>query len=110
MLWWECGDIRVYSDQGEVLYSGPKFVRCEEYGCRAIVTDGQLKAHGACECGMRRFRPALKLTDDEKRKFLSHSYILSEWEEKMIFGEDIRWLPDAPSRRGNVDGQDAASA
>lgn len=100
MDWWECGDIKVYGDAGEVLYSGPKFVRCEEWGCKEIVTDGQIKAHGACKCGNRRFRTCTKLTAREKRRFLEGKYLLSEWEHKLIFGKDNIYLPDATFGKG----------
>lgn len=98
MDWWECGDIKVYSDAGEVLYSGPIFVRCEEYACRSLVTDGQIKAHGACVCGGRRYRMCRKLTDQERIDLEADKYLLADWEREMIFGKDHIELPEVAAK------------
>lgn len=98
MDWWECGDIKIYTDAGDVMYSGPKFVRCTEYGCQEIVTDGQIREHGACACGNKRYRSCRKLTETERKGMLNGAYLLSEWEYQMIFGEDNVYI-DPPAKK-----------
>lgn len=80
-----CGQIKVLNDQGERVYEGPSFVRCETYGCRKMVTNGHLEKHGACYCGGRKFRDAILLTEAEIEGLKEGRYELNEWERFFIW-------------------------
>lgn len=90
MHWYDCIDIRVTDDDGQVLYDGPKFLRCQYTECAEIATQGWLEEHdGHCYCGGRKFRPALLLTTEEKRAFMNGKYSLNAWETMMVGNDDI---------------------
>jgi len=83
-----CGDIRVFDDDEHLIYEGPTFLRCEEHGCRKMVTNGYLTKHGACSCGGRKFKNALVLTPDETQGLINGDYELNEWEQFFI-GQEL---------------------
>ena len=86
--WFDCFDIRIFSDYGDFVYEGPKFTRCNARDCGALVTNGQVQVHGQCQdCGNRELITARKLTSQEKKDLLNRVYLLTWWEEEMIFGE-----------------------
>jgi hypothetical protein len=82
-----CGDIRVLDDKGVLIYEGPTFLRCEQYGCRKMVTHGYLEKHGKCYCGGIRFRDAVLLTDEEQEGLRAGKYPLAAWEQAFIWEE-----------------------
>jgi hypothetical protein len=81
-----CGTIEVY-DKGEIVYKGPSFVRCTEYTCQKMVTNGYLEAHGHCYCGGVRFKDALGLLPEEVEGLREGRYLLNDWEKEFIWGE-----------------------
>lgn len=90
MHWYDCVDIKVIDD-GNVLYEGPKFLRCVYGECGRIATQGKLEesGQGRCWCGGRRFRGALLLTEDEKTGLMRGKYPLNVWETIMIGDDSI---------------------
>lgn len=82
-----CGDITIFDDDKNRIYKGPSFLRCEQYGCRKIVTNGYLAKHGACSCGGRKFRDAVLLTPEEIEGFRNGEYLLNEWEQFFVAEE-----------------------
>jgi hypothetical protein len=97
-----CGDIRIYDDDQQLIYDGPAFVRCEEYGCRKMVTNGYLENHGACSCGGRKFKNALMLTPDEIQGLRNGDYELNEWEQFFIAQELEREREEATDRHTRI--------
>ena len=88
MDWFECGDVDIFDDQtGDRVYSGPKFLRCHSMTCNRLVTHGQIDKMHSCDCGNRKVKPALQITEEEKAALLNRAYPLNWWEEEMIFGE-----------------------
>ena len=85
--WWEPCRIVVTDDDGTRVYEGPKFFRCYYQECRALVTHGQIERYGKCpECSGRKLGQAHKLTEGEKESYLNREYLMTTWEEEMIFG------------------------
>lgn len=79
-----CGEIVILDDDKKTIYRGPSFVRCEQYGCRKIATNGYLEKHGSCVCGGRKFRDAVVLTPEEIQGLKNGEYILNDWERFFI--------------------------
>lgn len=77
-------DIKVVDDDGTLLYEGPPFVRCEQYGCRKLVTQGQIEKDGACLCGGRKLAPAMALLPQEIEDLYAGLYPLVEWEQLFL--------------------------
>lgn len=84
--WQDCDDIRVLDDDGQVVYAGPRWVRCARAECNSLVTHGQIQQAGGCICGMRRVVPAWKLTSTEKAGLKRGYYPLLNWEHEAIHG------------------------
>lgn len=81
--WADCEDLVVRDDEGVVLYSGPKYLRCKRAECSELVTHGMAHA-GGCWCGNRRLGVALKLTTTEKALLKRGYYPLCAWEQALI--------------------------
>ena len=62
----ECGDVIVRNDDGQIIFSGPRFLRCGYAECNSLVTHGMIQEHGGCVCGGKRVRQAVKVTPDEE--------------------------------------------
>lgn len=85
---WECRDIVVFDDNGVAVYRGPRFLRCSrQVECGKIMTHGLLSCAGQCECGNRRFMPALKVLEAERAAILSGEIPTLVWELAMIEGQ-----------------------
>ena len=86
--WYDCEDIRVLDDEGDIIYVGPKWLRCAGPGCGNLVTHGGFEqTEGKCpECGWRRVVPAGKLKPKEKTALKKGRYPLVEWEQRLING------------------------
>ena len=89
--WYDCVDIVVKDDDGEIIYDGPKFLRCAyPSDCGSIVTHGWLDQNdGHCYCGGRKFRAALMLKPEEQRALMMGKHPLNEWETKMVGDDSI---------------------
>lgn len=85
--WYDCVDIEIRDDDGNLTYTGPKFLRCMADECGALVTHGTMDKFGSCMCGFRKVRPATKLTREEKNGLLNGKYLLNEW-ETICVGDD----------------------
>jgi hypothetical protein len=96
-----CGDIRILDDDKTLIYEGPSFVRCEQYGCRKMVTNGYLETHGNCYCGGRKFRDAILLTAEEEEGLRAGEYPLNEWERTFIW-EELKREREAADRDPGV--------
>lgn len=81
--WAVCEDIRVLTDDGAVLYAGPKYLRCKRAECASLVTHGMTHA-GGCFCGNRRLGVALRLTAQERALVKRGYYPLCDWEVVLI--------------------------
>ena len=86
--WTDCEDIRVI-DKGEVVYAGPRWLRCTRMECGGLVTHGRIR-NGGCPCGQRRVVGAYKLSTTEQWKLKRGHYALLPWEYEAIHGR----LPD----------------
>lgn len=84
MDWTVCEDIRVIADDGTVVFSGPKYLRCKRTECNLLVTKGMVKASGGCWCGNRRLGVALRLTKREAEQLKQGYYPLAIWEAALI--------------------------
>lgn len=84
--WSECEDIRVLGDDGQIIYTGPKWLRCAGPACGEIVTHGMFEKHdGRCgSCGWRRVTPATRLKPQEIEALRRGEYPLVEWEKRLI--------------------------
>lgn len=80
----DCEDIKVLADDGTVIFSGPKHLRCKREECRLLVTKGMIKAYGGCWCGNRRLIPAMRLTKVEAERLQQGYYPLATWEAALI--------------------------
>jgi hypothetical protein len=87
--WFDCVDVEIHDDDGQLVYSGPKFLRCMADECGQLVTHGMLAEYGSCSCGFRRVRPATVITRDEKSGLLNGKYLLNEWETICMGNDDI---------------------
>lgn len=83
--WAEPEDI-IVTDQGQVLYSGPKYVRCTRIECLSLVTQGMVQ-QGGCWCGNRRVGVVHLLTKAERRRLKAGYYPLTTWEQVLIAPE-----------------------
>ena len=83
--WKECEDIRVLDDDGHVIYSGPRWMRCARAECGGLVTHGMIR-NGGCPCGRMRVVAAWKLSATEKAMLKRGHYPLLDWEYKAIHG------------------------
>jgi len=79
-----CGEIVILNDDKKQIYRGPSFIRCEQHGCRKMVTNGYIEKYGACSCSGRKFRDAVVLTPEEIEGLKNGDYILNEWEKFFI--------------------------
>jgi hypothetical protein len=79
-----CEDVRVLTDDGALIYSGPKYHRCLRPECLLLVTKGMIKASGGCWCGNRRLGVALKVTTREAVRLKQGYYPLATWEAELI--------------------------
>lgn len=91
MPWYDCCDILVKDDDGNVIHDGPKFLRCMyPADCGIIVTHGMLERNdGICECGGRKFGPALRLKAEEREALLNGDTPLNEWEQMIVGNDEI---------------------
>lgn len=81
--WSKCEDVRVLDDDGAVIYSGPKYLRCKRSECNGLTTHAM--AHqGGCWCGNRRLGVALRLTTEERSLLKRGYYPLCAWELELI--------------------------
>ena len=87
--WWDCRYyVRVEPEENNgIAYFGPKWMRCDVQECRALVTQAHIESLGCCpECGNRKLRRALKLTDVERRQIEAGELPLNAWEIRMVKG------------------------
>ena len=90
MNWYDCVDIEVIDDDGNIIYDGPKFIRCTYVAdCGFVVTQGYLQEHGCCYCGGRKFAPARVIKPEERERLLSDETPKTEWEAMMIGDDSI---------------------
>lgn len=87
LQWWQCEDIEIFDDEGQLIYAGPRYFRCTRPEC--IATDHSLITHGmvrsgGCFCGNRRIGVALRLTKVEKERLAQWYYPLVSWEHGQI--------------------------
>jgi|GEM_PF-3833780 len=82
--WDVCEDIKVFDDEGKLIYTGPRYMRCGRPECLQLVTHGQI-ALGSCVCGNRRLRPALMLSEQERLGLRRGAYVLCPWELVAVF-------------------------
>ena len=80
--WTECDDLEV-TDDGRLLYAGPRYLRCTRAECHHLVTHGMI-ALGGCWCGNRRLGVAFRLTTEEKNLLKRGYYPLMDWEAAQI--------------------------
>jgi hypothetical protein len=85
-----CGRIEVKDAGGLVIYRGPSFVRCVQFSCRKMVTNGYIERHGHCYCGGRRFQDAVGLLPTEIEGLRRGDYPLNEWEAVFVAEELAR--------------------
>ena len=85
LSWKDCEDIRVLDDAGNVLYAGPRWMRCTRMECGGLVTHGMVR-NGGCPCGQRRVVGAYKLSSTEQWKLKRGHYALLPWEYEAIHG------------------------
>lgn len=89
MAWSDCTDIKVTDDDGQVLYEGPRYLRCVYGECSSVVTHGQIAKNGGCRCGGRKFRAAVLLTKTEQVQLMTGHYPLTDWETEYIGNNEI---------------------
>lgn len=81
----ECYEVRVWDDDGQTIYQGPRFVRC--YDCRVLHTIREINEEGGCKaCGVTKFKPAFKLTPQEKIDLVGGVYKMHPWERAILEG------------------------
>jgi hypothetical protein len=103
MDWTDITDVRITDEDGNVLYEGPKFLRCYYNECLSIVTQGQINLHGRCaSCGGRKFRQTVLLKQNEIMDLSSGKHVLAQWEKEMIDGS-IKELPAPVEKEQNDD-------
>ena len=93
--WGQCEDIIVRDNDGDVIYNGPKYLRCSRQQCNIIVTQAMVRS-GGCWCGNRRLIPAIRLTAAERMQVKSGYFPLSAWEVELIqpilpLNKDMGW-------------------
>lgn len=86
--WYECHDIDVRDDDGNIIYTGPKFMRCVYPECNSLVTQGKIDESGTCYCGGRKMRAAVRVTEEERGEILTGKRPLNDW-ERILFKEDF---------------------
>ena len=79
-----CYDVAVRDDDGEEIYSGPRFYRCVVPDCRKLITNGWIASGNPCICGGRRLSPATNLSDQEKDSLEKGFYVLLDWEQELL--------------------------
>lgn len=89
------------TDNGETIYKGPAFVRCTQFACQKIVTDGYIAEHGKCYCGNHKLIEATALTPEEEEGLLRGDYPLAPWEAFFI-EEEKRREQEATDRHSGV--------
>ncbi len=83
LRWTDCEDIELRDDDGEIVYSGPRYFRCSRTECSALVTHGMVRT-GGCWCGNRRLIVPIRLTTEEKSLLKRWYYPLVQWEAAQI--------------------------
>lgn len=83
LVWWQCEDIEIFDDGGQLVYAGPRYYRCTRAECTSLVTNGMVRT-GGCFCGNRRIGVALRLTKVEKERLAQWYYPLVSWEYGQI--------------------------
>lgn len=82
-LWTDCEDLEIYDDHGQLIWAGPRYLRCTRAECVHLVTHGMVRT-GGCWCGNRRLGVALRLKKDERDKLQQGYYPLCQWEYEQI--------------------------
>lgn len=85
----ECYDVKVFDDDGALIYQGPRFYRCTAAVCgNALHTVRQINEDGGCRiCGMTKFMPAVRLLPDEEFEVASGMYRMHPWEQDILRGK-----------------------
>jgi hypothetical protein len=91
LQWWECDDLEVTNEHGQLLFAGPRYLRCTRPECLHLVTHGMI-AQGGCWCGNRRLSVCLRLTKVEKDRLKEGYYPLLPWEAEAIAPEPLATL------------------
>lgn len=81
----ECFDVRVRDDDGVVIYSGPRFLRCQRIDCGALITHGMIQELGACMCGSRRVRAAVNIMPEEEAALSNFTLPMLPWERECMY-------------------------
>ena len=81
----ECFDVRVRDDDGNIIYSGPRFLRCQRIDCGALVTHGMIQELGSCMCGSRRMRAAVNVMPEEKTAIENMALPMLPWERECMY-------------------------
>lgn len=89
MHWSDCTDIKVRDDGGEMIYAGPRYLRCVYVECSSLVTHGRIEEIGTCLCGGRKFRAAVKLSKQEQTELMTGHHPLNPWEAIYIGNDEI---------------------
>jgi hypothetical protein len=86
LRWDVCEDLEIRDDTGQVLWAGPRYLRCSRFECHSLVTHGMV-AQGGCACGNRRLLVSLKLSVEERDRLKQGYYPLLQWEWDQIAPE-----------------------
>ena len=82
--WDDCrDDVEVRDEWDQVLWVGPRYLRCTRQECHTLVTHGMI-AQGGCWCGNRRLVGALRLTTEERALVKRGYYPLTPWEIEQV--------------------------
>lgn len=81
--WQDCEDLEVWDEWGQLVWAGPRYLRCTRVECHMLVTHGMI-AQGGCWCGNRRLAVALRLTKEEAAHLKAGYYPLLQWEAEQI--------------------------
>jgi hypothetical protein len=86
----ECYDVKVWDDDGTLVYQGPRFYRCTASVCgNALHTVRQISEGGGCRvCGMTKFMPAVKLLPEEQQALMAGTYKMHPWEVAILEGKE----------------------
>ena len=90
--WTDCNeDIRALDDNGNVIYSGPKWIRCAHIDCGELLTHGMIEKHQrGCVCNGRRVVAVRRLKPEEIEGLQSGKYPLTQWEHDLIHGIETK--------------------
>lgn len=84
----ECGEYKIWDDDGELIYHGPRFVRC--FDCQRFHTIKEVHHFGSCvNCGLHKFKPVLKVTPTDLVLLESGTLMMYPWEMAILKGQKV---------------------